>query len=209
MYIVLKLRRQWHPPPVLLPGKSHGRRSLVGYSLWGRKESDMTEPLHFLKLRGISTLNGEGNGNPLQCSCLENPRDREAWWAALYGVAQSQTRLKRLSSSSSSSSTWNEGVEIWAEENTVAKILQKIMETNSPELKSKDFRLKLKTQIRSKSRRMLWIIRGCEGDKFLDRVWLWLCFLRKYPPKWLFQSEFLNLHCDDAMWRSGIDSKWH
>ena len=52
----------------------------------------------------------------------------------------------------------------------MAKILQKIMETNSPELKSKDFRLKLKTQIRSKSRRMLWIIRGCEGDKFLDRV---------------------------------------
>ena len=45
---------------------------------------------------------GEGNGNPLQCSCLENPRDREAWWAAVYGVAQSRTRLKRLSSSSSS-----------------------------------------------------------------------------------------------------------
>ena len=44
---------------------------------------------------------GEGNGNPLQCSCLENPRDRGAWWAAIYGVAQSQTRLKQLSSSSS------------------------------------------------------------------------------------------------------------
>ena len=43
---------------------------------------------------------GEGNGNPLQCSCLENPRDGGAWWAAVYGVAQSQTRLKRLSSSS-------------------------------------------------------------------------------------------------------------
>ena len=42
---------------------------------------------------------GEGNGNPLQCSCLENPRDREAWWAAISGVAQSRTRLKRLSSS--------------------------------------------------------------------------------------------------------------
>ena len=48
---------------------------------------------------------GEGNGNPLQCSCLENPRDREAWWAAVYGVAQSWTRLKRLSSSSSSRAT--------------------------------------------------------------------------------------------------------
>ena len=46
---------------------------------------------------------GEGNGNPLQCSCLENPRDREAWWAAVNGVAQSRTRLRRLSSSSSSS----------------------------------------------------------------------------------------------------------
>ena len=43
---------------------------------------------------------GEGNGNPLQCSCLENPRDGEAWWAAVYGIAQSQTRLKQLSSSS-------------------------------------------------------------------------------------------------------------
>ena len=46
----------------------------------------------------------EGNGNPLQHSCLENPRDGGAWWAAIYGVAQSQTRLKQLSSSSSSSS---------------------------------------------------------------------------------------------------------
>ena len=44
---------------------------------------------------------GEGNGNPFQCSCLENPRDGGAWWAAVYGVAQSRTRLKRLSSSSS------------------------------------------------------------------------------------------------------------
>ena len=46
---------------------------------------------------------GEGNGNPLQCSCLENPKDGGGWWAAVYGIAQSQTRLKRLSSSSSSS----------------------------------------------------------------------------------------------------------
>ena len=91
-------RRQWHPSPVLLPGKSHGRRSLVGCSPWGREESDTTERLHFHF--SLSCI-GEGNGNPLQCSCLENPRDRGAWWAALYGVAQSQTRLKRLSSSSS------------------------------------------------------------------------------------------------------------
>ena len=57
----------------------------------------MTERLHFdFSLSCI----GEGHGNPLQCSCLENPRDGGAWWAALYGVAQSQTQLKRLSSSS-------------------------------------------------------------------------------------------------------------
>ena len=92
-------RRQWHPTPVLLPRKSHGRRSLVGCSPWGRKESDATERLHFHF--SLSCI-GEGNGNPLQCSCLENPRDGGAWWAAIYGVAQSQTRLKRLSSSSSS-----------------------------------------------------------------------------------------------------------
>ena len=90
-------RRQWHPTPVLLPGKSHGRRSLVGCSPWGRKESDTTERLHF----DFSPLCiGEGNGNPRQYSCLENPRDGEAWWAAVYGVTQSRTRLKRLSSSS-------------------------------------------------------------------------------------------------------------
>ena len=55
------------------------------------------------KALNISPVIGEGNGNPLQCSCLENPRDSGAWWAAFYGVAQSRTRLKRLSSSSSSS----------------------------------------------------------------------------------------------------------
>ena len=87
-----------HPTPVLLPGKSHGWRSLVGCSLWGREESDTAERLHFHFL--LSRI-GEGNGNPLQCSCLENPRDGGAWWAAVYGVAQSRTRLKRLSSSSS------------------------------------------------------------------------------------------------------------
>ena len=97
MYIVR--RRQWQPTPVLLPGKSHGRRSLVGCSPWGREESDMTERFHFHF--SLSCI-GEGNGNPLQYSCLENPRDREAWWAAGCGVAQSRTRLKRLSSSSSS-----------------------------------------------------------------------------------------------------------
>ena len=90
-------RRQWHPTPVLLPGQSHGRRSLEGCSPWGRWGSDTIERLHFpFSLSFI----GEGNGNPLQCSCLENPRVRGAWWAAVYGVAQSRTRLKWLSSSS-------------------------------------------------------------------------------------------------------------
>ena len=88
---------QWHPTPVLLPGKSHGQRSLVGYSPWGREESETTEQLHFHF--SLSCI-GERNGNPLQCSCLENPRDGGACWAAIYGVAQSRTRLKWLSSSS-------------------------------------------------------------------------------------------------------------
>ena len=87
-----------------MPGKSHGRRSLLGCSPWGHKESDMTERLHFHF--SLSCI-GEGNGNPLQCSCLENTRDGGAWWAAIYGVAHSQTRLKRLSSSSSSNKTLN------------------------------------------------------------------------------------------------------
>ena len=91
-------RRQWHLTPVLLPGKSHGRRSLVGSSPWGLTELDTTEQLHFHF--SLSCI-GEGNGNPLQCSCLENPGDGEAWWAPVYGVAQSRTRLKWLSSSSS------------------------------------------------------------------------------------------------------------
>ena len=91
-------RRRWHPTPVLLPGKSHGRRSLVGCSPWGHEESEMAEWLHFHF--SLSCI-GEGNGNPLQCSCLENPRDGGAWWAAVYGVAQSQTWLKWLSSNSS------------------------------------------------------------------------------------------------------------
>ena len=91
-------KRQWHPTPVLLLGKSHGQRSLVGCSPWSREESYTIARLHF---HFLPSCIGEGNGNPFQCSCLENPRDGGAWWAAVYGVAQSRTRLKRLSSSSS------------------------------------------------------------------------------------------------------------
>ena len=87
---------------MFLPGESQGWRSLEGCSPLGREESDTTErlPFHY----SLSSI-GEGNGNPLQFSCLQNPRDRGAWRAAVYGVAQSRTRLKWLSSSSSSSSS--------------------------------------------------------------------------------------------------------
>ena len=81
--------------PSRLPGRLHSMGSL---------ESDTTERLHFHF--SLSCI-GEGNDNPLQCSCLENPRDGGAWWAAVYGVAQSGTRLKRLSSSSSSTIAFN------------------------------------------------------------------------------------------------------
>ena len=71
----------------------------MGCSPWGREESNMTEQLH--PHFSLSCI-GEGNGNPIQCLCLENPRDGGAWWATVSGVAQSRTRLKRLSSNSSS-----------------------------------------------------------------------------------------------------------
>ena len=96
--IYQRRRRQWHPTPVLLPGKSHGWRSLVGCSPWGHYELDTTEGLHFHF--SLSCIGG-GNSNPLQYSCLESPRDGGAWWAAVYGVAQGRTRLKRLRSRSS------------------------------------------------------------------------------------------------------------
>ena len=84
--------------PALLPGKSHGWRSLVGCSPWDCEELDTTEQFHFhFRL----SCTEEGNGNQLRCSCLENPRDGGAWWVVIYGVAQSRTRQKRLSSSSS------------------------------------------------------------------------------------------------------------
>ena len=70
---------------------SANARDLVGFGPWGLEDSDTTERLHF----HFSPLcTGEGNGNPLQCSCLENPRVGGAWWAAISGVAQSRTRLK-------------------------------------------------------------------------------------------------------------------
>ena len=102
----LPWRRKWQSTPALLPGKSHGRRSLIGYSPWGHKESDMTERLHFhfnheeaslvaCNAEGLGLIPGsgrspgEGNGNPLQYSCLENPMYRGAWQATVHGVAKS------------------------------------------------------------------------------------------------------------------------
>ena len=81
--MMLERRRQWHPTPVLLPGKSHGQGSLVGCSPWGCEKLDTTEQLEFYF--SLSCI-GEGNGNPLQCSFLENPRDGGSWWAAVCGA---------------------------------------------------------------------------------------------------------------------------
>ena len=113
-------RRERQPTPVFLPGKSHGWRSLVGYSPWGHKESDTTEQLHFTSqgkrgfpggsvvknppvnagdarilgsVPGLGRSPGEGHGNPLQYSCLENPMNRGAWWATVHGVAKSWMQL--------------------------------------------------------------------------------------------------------------------
>ena len=100
LFTFMHWRRKWQPTPVFLSGKSHGQRSLVGYRPWGRKESDTTEATQLLAQFDL------WKPNPVQRSCLENPRDGGAWWAAIYGVAQSRTQLKRLSSSSSSSNVW-------------------------------------------------------------------------------------------------------
>ena len=100
--ICVALEKAMAPHSSTLAWRIPWRRSLVGCSPWGHEELDTTErlPFHF----SLSRI-GEGNGNPLQCSCLENPGDGGARWAAVYEVAQSGTRLKRFSSSSSSSSS--------------------------------------------------------------------------------------------------------
>ena len=97
----------------------------MGCSPWGRKELDMTERLHFHFL--LSCV-GEGNGNPLRCSCLENLRDRGAWWAAVYAVAQSWTRLKRLSCSNS--------MHCWWEWKLVQPLQKRVWEVPQKNLKS-------------------------------------------------------------------------
>ena len=94
-------RRQWQQTPVLLPGKLHGRKSLVGCSPLGSRRVGH----NWVTSLSLSCI-GEGKGNPLQCSCLENPRDGGAWWAAFYEIPQSQTWLKQLSSSNSQRQVW-------------------------------------------------------------------------------------------------------
>ena len=94
-------RRQWQHTPVLLPGKIPWMEEPSRLQSMGSLRVGTTEQLHF---HFSLSCTGEGNGSPLQCSCLENPRDRGAWWAAVYGVTQSWTQLKRLSSSSSKTS---------------------------------------------------------------------------------------------------------
>ena len=88
-------RRQWHPTPVLLPGKSHEWRSLVGCSPRSCEKSRTW-------LSDFTFMHWRRKWQPIPVFLLENPRDGGVWWAAIYGVAQSRTRLKWLSSSSSS-----------------------------------------------------------------------------------------------------------
>ena len=90
-------RRRWHPTPVLLPGKSHGQRSLVGCSPWGRYKSDTTERLLSL----FTFMHWRRKWQPTPVFLPGESQGQGAWWAAIYGVAQSRIRLKRLSSSSS------------------------------------------------------------------------------------------------------------
>ena len=125
-FFFMSVSHPWHPTPVVLPGKSHGQRSLVGCSPWGREQSDTSERLRFHF--SLSCI-GEGNGNPLQCSCLENPRDGGTWWAAVYVVTQSQTRLKWLSSNSHSHPVMSDSVTPW----TVVRQSPLIVKFSRPE----------------------------------------------------------------------------
>ena len=90
VFTFMHWRRKWQPTPVFLPGEFQGRGSLMGCRLWGRTESDTTEAMQ--QQQQLYNY-GEGNGTPLQYSCLENPMDGGAWWAAVHGVAKSRTRL--------------------------------------------------------------------------------------------------------------------
>ena len=97
LFTFMHWRRKWQPTPVFLPGESQGWRNLVGYSPWvAQNWTRLSDFTSFISLTSYF-ITGEGNGNPLQYSCLENPMDRGAWWAMVHGVAESQTRLRWLS----------------------------------------------------------------------------------------------------------------
>ena len=171
----MQQRRQWQPTPVFLPGKSHGWRSLVGCSPWGHCESDTTEWLcfHF----SLSYV-GEGNGNPLQYSCLENPRDGGAWWAAIYGVAQSRTRLKWLSSSS----RYADDTTLMAErEEELKSLLMKVKE------ESEKLGLKLniqKTKIMASGPITSWQKMGKQWKQWQTLFWGLLNYCRLWLQPW-------------------------
>ena len=106
LFTFMHWRRKWQPTPVFLPGESQGQRSLVGCSPWGRKESNTTKrlPFHF----SLSHI-GEGNGSPLQCYCLENPRDGEPGGLpsmGLHRVGHDWSNLAAAAWSNSSSFIW-------------------------------------------------------------------------------------------------------
>ena len=138
---------------MFLPGKSHGQKSLVGCSPWGRTESNTTERLHFHF--SLSCI-GEGNGNPLQCSCLENPRDGGPWWASVYGITQSWIWLKRLSSSSSS---------IYADDTTLMAESEEKLKNHLMEVKEESVKAGLKLNIQKNKDR------GIRSHHFMANRW--------------------------------------
>ena len=97
LFTFMHWRRKWQPTPMLLPGESQGWGSLVGCCLWGHTESTRLKQLCSSSSSSSSMyLFKEGNGTPLQYSCLENPMDRGAWWAAVHRVARSQDTTECL-----------------------------------------------------------------------------------------------------------------
>ena len=163
-----KQRRQWQPWT-----EEPGRLQFTGLL-----ESDTTEWLHF---HFSLSCTGEGNGNPLQYSCLENPRDGGAWWAAGYGVAQSRTQLKQHSSSSSKLDKASLVAHL-------VKNLPDMQETQSQSLGQEDLLEKgMATHSRILGQRSLvgyspWVKENLLTPHHNDVAWLWqIQFLQLLP----------------------------